>query len=128
MRKPEEIVLKLNEMMVSDQFSIDDFESLMRAFKEHYKPDIKFLDFKYYNDYRRRLAKKNKIEFVKNQKFDEAAECRILEKECIKYIEIKTEYKTEKSAFYYDLEYLFFFYFGNAKNDKKIKQFLLNFI
>ncbi len=124
MLKPEEIVLKLNETLESDHFNQGDFESLIMTFKEQYKPDIKFLDFKYYNDYRRRLAKNKKIQFVKIQKFEEAAECRIQEKECINYIEIKTEYKIEKSTFYYDQVYLFYFYLATARNDKKVRVLL----
>mgnify|MGYP001791579638 CR=1 FL=1 len=111
-------------MLNSDQFNQNEFDSLITMFKEHYKPDIKFLDFKYYNDYRRRLAKKEKMRFVRDQKFDEAAKCRILEKECMKYIEIKTEYKIEKSMFYYDQDFLFYFYLGKAKNDKIVRAIL----
>ena len=72
MNRSEEIVSKFNEMLNSDQFNQNEFDSLITIFKERYKPDVKFLDFKYYNDYRRRLAKREKINYVKNQKFEEA--------------------------------------------------------
>lgn len=74
--------------------------------------------------YRRRLAKKKKIIYVKVQDFERAAQIRELEKECLNYIAIKTEYNINKSKFYYDQSYLFYFYLGTAKNDQIVREYL----
>ena len=55
---------------------------------------------------------------VKSQDFVAAAKFREMEKECLNYIKIKTEYNIEKSTFYYDKGYLFYFCLGTARNDK----------
>jgi hypothetical protein len=124
MKTPEELILILNELLEADQFDWDKFECILKQLKEHYKSDIKFLDFKYYNEYRRKLARKEKMKYVRIQDFETAAKFRNLEKECLNYISIKNDYNIEKSMFYYDPDYLFYFYFGTAKNDKLIKEYL----
>lgn len=53
-----------------------------------------------------------------------AAKFRNLEKECPTYIDLKTQYNIEKSTFYYDPDYLVYFYLGTAKNDKIVKEYL----
>lgn len=124
MIKPEEMIVKLNELLEADQISREEFDNILKLFKEQYNPQIKFRDFKYYNEYRRHVAKKEKIQYVKIQDFETAAKYRNLEKECLNYIEIKTEYNIEKSTFYYDQNYLFYFYLGTAKNDKTVREYI----
>ncbi|MCE5345386.1 MAG: hypothetical protein LLG13_03725 [Bacteroidales bacterium] len=124
MKTPEELILKLNELLEADQFDQDKIECILKQLKEHYKLNIKFLDFKYYNEYRRRFARKEKMKYVRIQDFETAAKFRNLEKECLNYISIKNDYNIEKSMFYYDLNYLFYFYFGKAKNDGLVREYL----
>ena len=45
MENPEEIVLKLNELLESDQFDRNEFDFLIKLLKEYVKTDVKFLDF-----------------------------------------------------------------------------------
>jgi hypothetical protein len=120
----EILVLKLNEMLDADQFDAEDFSLCFNALKELNNPALKIIDFKYYNEYRKRLAREEKIKCIKVQDFETAAKFRELEKECISYISIRTEYKIERSTFHYDQEYLFYFYLGTAKNDKKVSEYL----
>ena len=61
---------------------------------------------------------------ISKQDFAKAAEYRNSEKECQNYIDIKEEYGISKSMFYFEKEYLFYFYFGTAKIDKKIRDYL----
>ena len=124
MENPEEMVLKLNKLLEADQFNRNEFEILIKLLKEKYKTDIKFLDFEYYNEDRLRMVKEEKIENVKSQDFETAAKFRDLEKECLNYISIKTDYNIEKSTFYYDPDYLFYFCLGTAKNDKIVREYL----
>jgi len=124
MENPEEIVLKLNELLESDQFDRNEFDFLIKLLKEYVKTDVKFLDFEYYNEDRLKSARSNKMVKVKLQDFEAAAKFREIEKECMNYIEIKTEYNIEKSSFYYGNDYLFYFCLGTAKNDKNVRDYL----
>jgi len=124
MEPSENLILKLNEMLEADFFNLEDFKNLFNKFKEEFRPKIKLLDFKYYNNYRRRIAKKAKIKCIEIQDFEGAAKFRELEKDCISFISLRSDYKIAKSAFYYDPDYLFYFYFGTAKNDKIIREFI----
>ena len=124
MENPEEIVLKLNELLESDQFDRNEFDFLIKLLKEYVKTDVKFLDFEYYNEDRLKSARSNKMAKVKLQDFEAAAKFREMEKECMNYIEIKTEYNIEKSSFYYGNDYLFYFCLGTAKNDKNVRDYL----
>ena len=123
MENPEEIGLKLNELLESE-FDRNEFDILIKLLKEQFKIDIKFLDFEYYNEERLESARINKMAKVKSQDFVAAAKFREMEKECLNYIKIKTEYNIEKSTFYYDKDYLFYFCLGTAKNDKIVKDYL----
>jgi hypothetical protein len=124
MENPEEIVLKLNELLESDQFDRNEFDFLIKLLKEQVKTGVKFLDFEYYNEDRLKSARSNKMAKVKLQDFEMAAKFREMEKECMNYIEIKTEYNIEKSSFYYGNDYLFYFCLGTAKNDKSVRDYL----
>jgi len=124
MENPEEIVLKLNELLESDQFDRNEFDFLIKLLKEYVKTDVKFLDFEYYNEDRLKSARSNKMVKVKLQDFEAAAKFREMEKECMNYIEIKAEYNIEKSSFYYGNDYLFYFCLGTAKNDKNVRDYL----
>jgi translation initiation factor IF-3 len=127
METSENIVLKLNELLEINHLILDEFDDLMKLFKEKHKPIIKILDFEYYNEARRESSRNSKIKNIELQKFDLAAENRELEKECINYISLKNEYKIEKSIFYYDQNFLFYFHLGTAKNDKLIREYLKEF-
>lgn len=122
MESVQDIVLKLNEILEDEEFSRNEFEGLMRQLKEEHKMRIILLDFKYFNEYRLRLIRKEKIKNIRLQNFEAAAKNREMEKECLSYISIRTDYKIEKSSLLIDQSYLYYFYLGTAKNDKKMKQ------
>ena len=124
MEKPEELVQKLNELLESDHFDRTEFYFLIKLLKEQFKTDIKFFDFEYYNEERMESARSNKITREKLKDFEAACIFREEERECQKYIEIKTEYNIRKSAFYYEKDYLFYFCLGTAKNDKIVRDYL----
>jgi hypothetical protein len=123
MENPEEIVLKLNELLESE-FDRNEFDILIKLLKEQFKIDIKFLDFEYYNEYRLEYARSNKMAKVKLQDFVATVKFREMEKECMNFIELKAEFNIEKSSFYYDKGYLFYFCLGTAKNDKIVNDYL----
>jgi hypothetical protein len=124
MKSSENLILKLNEMLEVESCDLVAFMKLFNQFQEEFRPKFKFLDFKYYNNYRRRFAKKAKIKCIEIQDFKGAAKFRELEKDCISFISLSTDYKIIKSTFYYDSDYLFYFYLGTAKNDNKVRDFL----
>ncbi|MBK7712808.1 MAG: hypothetical protein IPJ37_19055 [Bacteroidales bacterium] len=117
----ESIVLKMNQMLEAERFSRKEFEMLINILKKRNKTELKHLDFKYYSERRLSLFKKEKLSCIKNQDFEAAARFRIMEKECNSYITLRTEYNLQKSTFYHDQEYLFYFNLGTARNDKKAK-------
>lgn len=124
MKSSENLIFKLNEMLETESFNLEAYKTLFNKFNEEFRPKFKFLDFKYYNNYRRRVAKKGKIKYIEIQDFEGAAKFRELEKDCISFISLWSDYNITKSTFYYDQPYLFYFYFGTANNDKIIKEFI----
>jgi hypothetical protein len=125
MESVQDIVLKINEMLEIEKFSINEFEGLINQLKEEFQVKIIFLDFKYYNEDRLRLIRKEKIKNIRLQNFEAAAKNREMEKECLSYISIRTDYKIEKSSFLIDQSYLFYFYLGTTKNDEKVRECLI---
>jgi hypothetical protein len=123
MNRSKDFVLKLNEMLEDESLTSEAFRILLSRFKEQFKAELKFLDFKYYNNYRRRFAKLAKIKCVEIQDFEAAAKYRDLENDCTSFISLKNEYGIEKSSFYYDRPFLFYFYLGTAKNDKLVRDY-----
>jgi hypothetical protein len=124
MEPSENLILKLNGMLEAESFDLGAFKVAFNKFKEEFRPKFKLLDFKYYNNYRRKFAKKAKIKCIEIQDFEGAAKFRELEKDCISFISLCSDYNISKSAFYYDPDYLFYFYFGTANNDKIIRKFI----
>jgi hypothetical protein len=127
MNKVQNLVLKLNEMLEDESFTSEACKISLSRFKEQFKAEFKFLDFKYYNNYRLRFAKLAKIKCVETQDFEAAAKFRDLENDCTSFISLKNEYGIEKSSFYYDRPFLFYFYLGTAKNDKAVRDYFKKF-
>ena len=120
----ENEINELNKFLESDSFDIVEFEKLYQSIKINNNFKIKLIDFEYYNEKRLEEAIKEKIICVELLNFERAASNRDLELECQKYIDLKLEFKIEKSAFYYEQKYLMYFYLGTAKNDKLVKEYL----
>jgi hypothetical protein len=124
MEKPGEIVQKLNELMESEKFDRTEFDFLISQIKDQLKTEVKFLDFEFYNEARMLTARSNKISMEKIQDFNAAFEFREIERECQKYIAIKTKFNIENSTFYFEKDYLFYFCLGTAKNDIIVRDYL----
>jgi hypothetical protein len=124
METTENLVLKLNELLEGDRIHRKKIGYLLGEFRKLENPKIVLIDFEYYSVERLCILKKRKIECINYQNFEEAARYRTLEKECQEYIELKEEYRISKSMFYFETEYLFYFYFGTAKIDKKVREYL----
>lgn len=114
----------LNNFLESDSLDIEEFKKLYQSIKLNNTVKIKLIDFEYYNEKRLEEAKKEKIICVELMNFERAASNRDLELECQKYVDLKTEFKIEKSAFHYEQKYLMYFYLGTAKNDKLVREYL----
>lgn len=117
---------ELNDFLESENIDIEGFNKLYQSIKHNNTVKIKLIDFEYYNEKRLEEARKEKINCVQVQEFEKAAFNRQLEMDCRKHVELKTEFKIEKSAFYYEQNYLMYFYFGTAKNDKLIRKALVS--
>ncbi len=123
MEKPEEIVQKLNELVDSD-FDLTILDSLIKKFKEQLKTDVNFFDLEYFNEQRMLEARSNKTAKEEPKDFNSAFEFREIERKCLKYSQLKSEFHIEKSSFSLYKDYLLYFYLGSAKNDKVIKDYL----
>ena len=122
----ENQINELNNFLESDNLDMEEFKKLYQSIKHNNTFKIKLIDFENYNEKRLEEARKEKINSVKIQEFEKAAFNRQLEMDCRKHIEIKTEFKIEKSAFFYKQNYLMYFYLGTAKNDKLIRKALVS--
>ena len=128
METTENLILKLNELLDGDRFYRKRFISLLNEFNEMEKPKIVLIDFEFYNRDKLMFYKSKKMEFIEIQDFESAARYRTLEKECQEYLDLKEGYGIKKSMFFFEKEYLFYFYLGTAKLDKKIREFIMPFI
>jgi len=97
----ENEINELNNFLESDSFDIVDFEKLYQSIKIINNFKIKLIDFEYYNEKRLEEAIKEKIVCIELLNFERAASNRDLELECQKYIDLKSEFKIEKSAFHF---------------------------
>lgn len=120
----ENVIQELNNLLETDSFDIMQFDIIYRLIKEQETAKTKLIDFEYYNEERLEEAKNEKIICVQLQNFEKAASCRDLELECQKYVDLKKEFKIEKSMFHYEQNYLMYFYLGTAKNDKLVREYL----
>lgn len=119
------IILKLNEFIESGDFSLHDFELSFRLLPENLRKELKFLDFNFYSEERREAMWQEKMSWVRAQKFETAAAFRQKEKECIEHLELKKNFNAEESRFIHDGGTLYYCFFGTARNDIAIKQFLI---
>jgi len=124
METTENLVLKLNELLSVDRIYRKKIDYLLDEFRKLANLKIVLVDFEYYNEERLYMMKEKKIDCIKNQNFAEAARYRTLEKECREFIDLKEDYRIPGSMFYFENEYLFYFYFGTAKIDKKVRSYL----
>jgi len=120
----ENEINELNNFLVSDSFDVVEFDKLYQSIKLNNTFKIKLIDFEYFNEKRLEEAIKEKIICVELLNFERAASNRDLELECQKYIDLKSEFKIEKSAFHFEQKYLMYFYLRTAKNDKLVREFL----
>jgi hypothetical protein len=124
METTENLILKLNELLEGERFYRRRFDKLLNEFKELEKPKIVLIDFEYYNWEKLKFFYDKKMKFINIQDFESAARYRTLEKECQEYIDIKEGYRIKKSMFFFEKEYLFYFYIGTARHDKIVRKLL----
>jgi hypothetical protein len=124
MEKPEKIIQKLNEVVDSDPFDLTEFDSLIIQFKELLKTDVKFLDLEFYDEARMITARSNKTAKEELNDFNAAFEYREIERKCLKYSQLKSEFNIEKSSFYQYKDYLLYFCLGTGKNDKVVRDYM----
>ena len=126
METTENLVLKLNELLEGRRFYRNRFEKLLRDFKDLENPKIKTIDFEPYTWEKLKFYYDKKIAYIGLQNFESAARYRTLEKECQEFLDIRWHYGIEKSMFFFEKEYLFFFCLGTAKIDARVKVYLEN--
>lgn len=121
----ENEIHELNRILETTGFEIEVFDKFFQSLKINNNFKIKLIDFEYYNKKRLEEARKEKKICAHLQNFEKAAFNRDLELECQHYIALKTEYKIEKATFHYENNYLIYFYFSTAKNDRLVREYLI---
>ena len=142
MDKMEDIVVVLNELLKTEMLDIELLERSVNQFIELcksksvrndklpdsldriYQPGIVWMDFELYTEEKMEQARLLKLEKVKQQDFEYAANMRDVEKDCQTYLKFKKHHGFKKSAFVLIEGFLIYAYFGTAKNDPLIKEFL----
>lgn len=120
----EETVKKLNHALNCMDFNPENFNILLGSLIEKENIKLKLYDFEYYNEERRAVANREKHKGISSQNFELAAEWRDLEREILRYIELRKEFNANRSEFSYDGEFLIYLYFGKERNDEKIKEII----
>jgi len=115
-----EIAKKMNELLEADEIDNAELEEICQSLKEQTNVRFRLMDFNYFNKERLAVINAQKIEFVRKQNFEAAANKRQLEKKCLKHIHGKEQFKIEKSMFDTEENIFAYFYTGTAKNDLKI--------
>lgn len=87
-------------------------------------PGIVLMDFKAHSEEKKEEARVMKLENIKLQNFELAANLRDVEKDCATYLEFSKHYGLEKSAFVIIDGFLIYAYFGDAMNDVPVREFL----
>ncbi len=118
----EDIILKLDELLEADRFDELQFDGLLKTSKERFNLKIRMIDFEFYNEERIIDAQAEKKKGLELQDFEYTANYRELERECLKYIEFKAELNIRKSMFLCEPIFLFYCFFGTAKNDLLVKE------
>ena len=138
----DDVIVALNDSLNADQFDSELFGNLMTTLNElsnsriglnnespenlnhSFHSRILFFDFEFYNEERLLRMQSNKIKAIESANFELAANMRQLEKDCQKYIFFKKQCGFEKSIFVVLQGFLIYAYFGTAKNDQLIKEYL----
>lgn len=128
------IVAKLNEMLEAEQFDKEQVEFYFALLEEKYNFETQLIDFKFYNEEKLREAQTEKKKGLELQDFEYTANYRAIERECLKCLDYKSEWKIYKSVFLSEPgrklrkmptpDYFFYCHFGNAKNDVQIKRLI----
>ena len=119
-----ETVKRMNEMLKGKEFPTEQFEALVKTMQEQFKSKFSVLDFEYYNEQRLAWAHVHKQKSLENQNFEAAANCRDLEIECQRHIEICKNYDRKESTFLYEENNLLYLYFGNQVHDKEARLYM----
>lgn len=85
---------------------------------------IVLMDFNVHSEQKKEEARLMKLENIKQQNFELAANLRDVEKDCATYLEFSKHYGLEKSAFVIVEGFLIYAYFGDAMNDAPLREFL----
>lgn len=99
-------------------------DSLAEEDEQAVHPGIVLMDFKEHSEEKREEARLLKLENVKQQNYELAANLRDVEKACNTYLEFKKHYGLETSAFVLLHGFLIYTYFGDAPNDEPVREFL----
>lgn len=126
MKDKQQLISELNNLLTSKTFNEELLNELLNQSAEAGLL-VKLIDLTFYNEEKLLYAKKEKVLCAKTQYYDRAVFMREIERDCIKYIELREKHNVEKSIFCIDKELLLFFYYGAGVHDEKVKALVNEF-
>ena len=123
--KNQQLISELNNLLTYKTFNEGLLNELLNQSAEAGLL-VKLIDLTFYNEEKLLYATKEKVLCAKTQYYDRAVLMREIERDCIKYIELREKHDVEKSTFCIDGNLLLFFYYGAGVHDEKVKLLLNN--
>ena len=122
----DDILLGLNKSLEHDTLNLEQFSSLIKELKAQFQLRKGVLvDFEFYNEKRLKKARREKLKALKLKDFVYAENQYELEAVCQSHQELKNKIGTENSKFYFEDHILTYYFFGTAKNDQVIREYLV---
>lgn len=122
----DEILSGLNKSLDDEKLNLEQFSSLIKTLKTHFhlRKGV-LIDFEFYNEQRLKKARREKLKALKLRDFKYAETQYELEAVCQNHQDLKKKFSTENSKFYFEDLTLTYCYFGKAKNDPLIREYLV---
>lgn len=124
--KNQQLISELNKLLTSKTFNRQLLKELLNHSAES-GLEVKLIDLTFYNEEKLLYATREKVLCAKTQYYDRAVLMRDIERDCIKYIELREKHDVEKSTFCIDGNLLLFFYYGAGVHDDKVREVVKGF-
>lgn len=122
----EDILSGLNQSLEDEILNLEQFSGLIKALKTHFQlRKGELINFEFYNEKRLKKARRDMLKALKLRDFNFAEGQHELEQICQSHLRLKMKLGIENSKFYFEDQTLTYWYFGTAKNDSIIREYLV---
>ncbi|MCK3684345.1 hypothetical protein [Maribellus sp. YY47] len=126
MKRLIEIADRLNELHDAEPLDTNKLTEMALALNQILDLRIKIIDFEKYNKDTLATPTEEKLKNVKEQNFDNATNLKEEEKKCSYFDNFHKYFKLKHSFFYPEENRLFCFYLGTSKQEREIKEFIID--